>query len=259
MPAVSVPVDIAVREGWALEQPGLVDKDCNILMRRCGIELNEAEFLLEAAAGDVSEAIALHKSCASFAGAVHTSNVGTLTAASTFAMANASPPSSIPHSPEDGLASAGSLSSSAWPTVSLAQAAAEDWDVVEHCPPSDEEDWVEIEDEDDANEKTLKPAPRLSFKQALAKHQQEPPCHPQSTVPSRSLTSKAQPKSVQEKDVELHSSARCGHDTLFEFDEDIQYKVTRTKRDGHSKNSRRGSRHMAKTKQARAQKNSARR
>ena len=138
-------------------------------MRRCGIELNEAEFLLEAAAGDVSEAIALHKSCASFAGAVHTSNVGTLTAgafrgqldatppfcqlrlrstvASTFAMAHASPPSSVPLSPEHGLASAGSLSSSAWPTVSLAQAAADDWDVVEHCPPSDEEDWVDVEDE----------------------------------------------------------------------------------------------------------------
>ena len=113
--------------------------------------------------------------------------------------------------------------------------------------------------QDDATETTLKPAPRLSFKQALARHQQESPCHPQSTVPSHSFTIKAQPKCAQEKVAELHSSARCVHDTLFEFDEDIQYKVTRTKRDGHSKNSKRGSRHMAKTKQARAQKNSARR
>ena len=114
-----------------------------MLMRRCGLEMNEAIFLLEAAGGDVRAAARLASSSTSWAAPAARAGVGSLTAATNLALANAcktSPPEDAPCSPLDG--------SAQWPSISQAVALeADDWALVEGADGEGDQpdEWVELD------------------------------------------------------------------------------------------------------------------
>ena len=68
--------------------------DVRTLVRRCGVEMNEAIFLLEASDGDVRAASRLHGDTALWAAPATRGRVGSLTAATDLALAKVciSPP-----------------------------------------------------------------------------------------------------------------------------------------------------------------------
>ena len=130
-------------------------------MRRCGVEMNEAIFLLEASDGDVRAASRLHGDTALWAAPATRGRVGSLTAATDLALAKVciSPPEDTPASPDSCVV---------WPTMKQADAAqADDWDLIETFEddeaPRDGTDWVEI---DTSGEET--PA-KTSFKDVVGK------------------------------------------------------------------------------------------
>lgn len=124
---------------------GRCAQDAQVLMRRCGIEMNEAVFLLEAADGDVRAAAKLATSSATWAAPAAHSGIGSLTAATNLALANAcqtSPPEDMPGSPTTATAQ--------WPSISQAAASeADGWALVETDAEQDDDaeanDWVELD------------------------------------------------------------------------------------------------------------------
>ena len=112
-------------------------------MRRCNLEMNEAIFLLEAASGDVRAAATLASSTTSWAAPAARAGIGSLTAATNLALANAckpSPPEDAPCSPLDGGAQ--------WPSISQAMASdADDWALVEDSDAERDQpdEWVELD------------------------------------------------------------------------------------------------------------------
>lgn len=116
-------------------------------MRRCGVEMNEAVFLLEASSGDVRAAALLAQQSLGWAAPAQSGSVGSLTAATNLALAVAiktSPPDDGPASPLDAGMN--------WPSMSQATVAlTDDWDLIETGEKEDAhaeaEDWVELDDE----------------------------------------------------------------------------------------------------------------
>ncbi len=128
--------------------PRLRAQGVQVLMRRCGVEMNEAIFLLEAAGGDVRAAAKLASSSTSWAAPAAHAGLGSLTAATNLALANAcktSPPEDAPGSPLDA--------STQWPSINQAMVAeADDWALVEDADGEDTgpdetwaETWVELD------------------------------------------------------------------------------------------------------------------
>eukprot|EP01043_Picozoa_sp_COSAG02_P024727 COSAG02_NODE_1361_length_13053_cov_26.443956_14_plen_147_part_00 len=113
-----------------------------MLMRRCGVEMNEAIFLLEAARGDVRAAAKLASSTTGWAAPAAHAGLGSLTAATKLALAKScktSPPEDAPGSPLDA--------SAQWPSINQAMVAeADDWALVEDADGENagpDETWVE--------------------------------------------------------------------------------------------------------------------
>lgn len=254
--------DVDTREGWDLDSHvEAVNPEALALMRRCGIELNEAQFLLDAAFGDIRAAEELQRGCEKWAGPIHTTG-GKLTGASYLAMAHASPPSSVPESP---------LEAVLWPTVAegvMKTAAAsedKDWDFLLSNKASaglgdeEEEDWVEIDDEDMSGTRpTCKPEVVLTFND-IARKLSAGESEGAATAATGVPLFVAKPPEHKLGNAFVCDAAPSGaledFADQFEFDEDIAMK-SRRRRDGHSKNSKKGCRQATKSKQARALKNS---
>lgn len=211
-------------------------------------------------------------------------------AASHMALAHASPPSSMPESPADLLVvdDDGGMDSSQWPTVSSAAAASEDWDVVDPFLSNDGDEWVEVDDpvrptRPQSSLHSLHPPCISLHSDAKLLPAQDAEEEDEDVKPSfkdmiqlgdaskgarcAAVAGATQPRFVSAK---AAASKECGQQgwqrlpapestSLFDFDEDMHELKVHRKRDGHSKNSQKGCRRMAKTKQARALKNSSRR
>jgi len=210
--------------------------DIQVLMRRCGVEMNEAIFLLEAAGGDVRAAAKLASSSTSWAAPAARAGFGSLTAATNLALANAcktSPPEDAPGSPMDA--------DEQWPSIDQAMAAeADDWALVEDVADGEnaqpDETWVELDLE---GEEAEKPA---SFKDKILT-----PADP-SVAPNRAPESNlTKPKKEADKppatacDMFRFDEAEL-HDELIHGDKAWKKHDSKGKRDGHSKNSKKGSR-----------------
>lgn len=215
--------------------------DAKVLMRRCGVELNEAIFMLEAAGGDVRAACKLARSSTNWAAPAAHASLGSLTAATNLALANAcktSPPEDAPGSPPDA--------DTQWPSISQTMAAeADDWDLVETTDGADPDDtmnaqpddWVELDDE---GEEAEQPA---SFKDKIMMPASA------GTMPKRAPeTVTAKPTS---KDASKSTVSACDlfnfdevelHDELIHGDKLWKKHESKGKRDGHSKNSKKGAR-----------------
>jgi hypothetical protein len=241
-------------------------QDIQVLMRRCGVEMNEAIFLLEAAGGDVRAAAKLASSSTSWAAPAARAGFGSLTAATNLALANAcktSPPEDAPGSPMDA--------DEQWPSIDQAMAAeADDWALVEDVADGEnaqpDETWVELDLEvriaplaSCALVLLLSPASGTSThwlpvpqgeeaeKPASFKDKILTPADP-SVAPNRAPESNlTKPK----KEADKPPATACD---MFRFDEaelhgelihgDKAWKKhdSKGKRDGHSKNSKKGSR-----------------
>jgi hypothetical protein len=257
-----IPCDVAQKEGWALDddvEP--VNQGVLSLMRALSIELSEAEFLLGAAGGDVRKAEELHSSCEQWSGcgARSTSQrqVGSLTAASLGAIKaslGTSPPSSMPESPFDN---------TEWPTFAegmfkAAVAQEKEWDFMSARDADvDDDEWDIVEDEE-----TEKDAPEVetivTFKDVLAQKLgsgwRNVDTRADTDVPRwQPIVATRQERTRASEDT---SDAMDSSAALFAFDEDLSAHTKSWQSDGHSKNSQRGARHVMRTKQARAQKNS---
>lgn len=227
--------------------------DVQTLMRRCGVEMNEAIFLLEASDGDVRAASRLHGDTALWAAPATRGRVGSLTAATDLALAKVciSPPEDTPASPDSCVV---------WPTMKQADAAqADDWDLIETFEddeaPRDGTDWVEI---DTSGEET--PA-KTSFKDVVGKSGPStgpmlrpcvPPLRPK--APARAadtmlVGSPEQPDAVFAFDEDELMQAEAEDEMLMQ---PLQQSQRRAKRDGHSKNSKKGSRAAANLRRAAA-------
>jgi len=141
-------------------------EDAGVLARRCGLEYNEALFLLEAAGGDVRKATALQGSCAGWAGP------GGITAATLTVLHKASPPDELPSSPSLSCsvherAGVLALVKDHWPTMRQAAAAMQDWDLLDEA--SSDSDASSIDSEDEWVEIDEAGKPKQTFVQVLEK------------------------------------------------------------------------------------------
>jgi hypothetical protein len=197
------------------------------LSQRLGVEFHEAVFLLEAAGGDVRVAAQLQSQL---------SATGKM--APQFFPAGPSPPTEQP-SPPGG---------ADWPTFKQAAAAQQDdWDLIEGAEEPEstqaEDDWVEI---GDAGVVAAQPK---SFKDAFDTRPGTPgmPIAGASTAKSRAARREKPATSVSDVRDETTGTAQ------FAFDEDYpDYRLSQASRsrDGHSKNSKKGSRQESKARRA---------
>lgn len=239
-------------------------QDAKVLMRRCGVELNEAIFMLEAAGGDVRAACKLARSSTDWAAPAAHASLGSLTAATNLALANAcktSPPEDAPGSPLNA--------GTQWPSISQATVAeADDWDLVETTDGADpddanaqQDDWVELDNEVRSAPLVLCPLPNgggapthkstvrqgeEAEKPASFKDKVMMPASA-SIMPKRAAEAKTTPMKGADKSI----ASACDmfsfdetelHDELIHGDKLWKKQDSKGKRDGHSKNSKKGAR-----------------
>lgn len=217
--------------------------DVRTLVRRCGVEMNEAIFLLEAASGDVRAAAKLASSTSSWAAPASAGSFGSLTAATNLALANVcktSPPEDAPGSPLGG-------PRKHWPSISQAAASeTDDWDLIETGEQdvagegAQPDDWVELDIEGEEAEKPASFKDKIMMPaRAPAKNAEVQP-EPQ---PQPKMTEKA--ASASACDMFSFDEAEL-HDELIHGDKTWKKSECKGKRDGHSKNSKKGVRQLKK-------------